>query len=502
MKTKIVISVIILTLVAGIFSFWYFQRNIYSKQDLKLDILAPPRADLAQLIEYTVLYTNNGEFRLENPVLTFQFPDHSIVEDGQSLRQEIPLETIYPGQGGRVTFKARLFGKEGDTRTAQAQLKYSPSNLDIDYVSETEGTTQITSDPLTLDFVIPSKIEAGKETTFKLGYRSDATYPLSNLGIKIEYPSGFIFKSASPQPLEETDWDIVLLNRGEGDSIEITGEIKGEVGEQKTFGAQLGLWQDGSFVILKEISKRVEIVIPSLYIAQEVNRNPQYIAEPGDFLHYEITFRNIGREPFTNLVLMVRLEGKSFDFNTVKVPDGDFHLSSRSIFFDGQKNPELQFLGPQEGGKAEFWIELGPQEKNAMLKNRVSLGAAVEEFEIKIDSKIELEQLVEYRTITWDIKNHYNNVENIKVRAVLAEDLSLTGEVVPGDSVLTFDSRSREVVWSVEKLEAGQKASISFGISERSKKPFNLIKISGEDQWTERITQTILEIEGEEDYDE
>ena len=495
MSNKIIIFIVILAVAIGLVGLWYYQRNVYSKEDLKLEIFGPSEAALAQEIEYTVTYKNNGNFRMEEPLLIFQFPEHSIVEGGQPLRQEIPLATIYPGKRDSVIFKARLMGKEGDIKNVQAWLSYSPANLDGSFVADTSHPVRVTSVPINLQFDLPMKIEAGKETTFGLSYLSNVDYPLSNLGIKMEYPSDFDFKSASPQPLEEPYWDIGLLNRGGGGSIEVVGEIKGEVGEQKIFKAQLGFWQNGSFVLLKEVLWGVEIIIPSLHITQEINQNPQYIAEPGDFLHYEIIFRNIGREPFNDLLLVARLEGRAFDFSTLKVPLGDFHSASRSVIFDAQINPDLRFLGPGEQGKVEFWIELGPQEKNAVLKNRVSLGAAVEEFATKIDSELALEQTIEHRTISWDLKNNYNDVKNIKVRAVLAEGLSLTGEMIPGDAVLTFDSRSREIIWSVEELAAGQKVSVAFGTSERAERPFEIIKISGEDQWTERTIQTTIAIE-------
>jgi len=494
-RNKLVLFIIILIIVIIAAGFWYYQKNSYSKADFSLDILAPREATLAQEVEYTIVYKNNGEFKLEEPVLIFQFPEYSIIEDGQASRREIPLETIYPKQEGQIKLKARLLGKKDDVKEAQAWLNYRPENLASQNIADTSFSTKITSVPIDLTSDLPSKIEAGKEITFRFSYFSNTDYPLSNLGIKIEHPSDFAFKSVSPEPLEELYWDIGLLNRGEGDSITITGEIEGKVGEEKSFKAQLGFWEDDYFVLLQELSKKVKIVIPSLYITQEINGNPQYIASPGDFLHYEIRFKNIGREPFNDLFLMVGLEGKAFDFESLKVQFGDFYRPSQSIIFDGQKNPKLQFLGAQEEGMVDFWIKLDdPQEKNAVLKDKVTLGSAIEEFEIKIDSELELEQTVDYRTITWDLKNYYNDVENIKAKAVLPEEIDLTGEVIPGDAVLTFNVSSREVTWNIEELAAGEDISVSFGISDRLDKPFKTIRITGEDQWTERIIETVLEI--------
>src|SRR3989344_5202886 len=241
MQNKIIISIIILAGLAGIFGFWYYQRNIYSKDVLKLEILGPDEADAAEEIEYAVKYKNNGNIRLEEPRLVFEYPEYSIVEDGRAIRQEIILEDIYPGQADTLYFKGRLLGKQGDIKKAKAWLSYRPKNLKARYESETSQAVKIKSVPLTLEFDIPSKIESGGEVSFRLNYFSNADYPLSDLGIKVEYPPDFEFADSNPKTLGENEWEIGLLNKAEGGRIEIKGSVLGEVEEEKTFKAQMGL---------------------------------------------------------------------------------------------------------------------------------------------------------------------------------------------------------------------------------------------------------------------
>ena len=69
MKNKLILIAIILAVLAGAIGVWYYQKNIYSKETLKLEILGPLTAELGQEIEYTVKYKNNGNVRLEAPVL-------------------------------------------------------------------------------------------------------------------------------------------------------------------------------------------------------------------------------------------------------------------------------------------------------------------------------------------------------------------------------------------------------------------------------------------------
>ena len=94
MRNKLILFIIILIVVLVSLGVWFYQRNSYSKADFSLEISAPRETTLAQEIEYTIIYKNNGEFELEEPVLIFQFPEYSIVEDGKGLRREIRRNTV------------------------------------------------------------------------------------------------------------------------------------------------------------------------------------------------------------------------------------------------------------------------------------------------------------------------------------------------------------------------------------------------------------------------
>ena len=72
---KITLFIIILALIAGIAGFYYYQKNIYSKEVLKLEILGQEEADLLQEVEYIVKYKNNGNTRLEEPELVLNTPN-------------------------------------------------------------------------------------------------------------------------------------------------------------------------------------------------------------------------------------------------------------------------------------------------------------------------------------------------------------------------------------------------------------------------------------------
>jgi len=524
MGRKLTISLIILTLILLTAAFWYYQKNIYSKEILKLEILGPTEVELAQEIEYIVKYKNNGNIRLEEPKLIFEYPKNSVVltEEGQegSLRQERELEDIYPGEEKILHFKARLLGKENEAKVAKAWLRYQPKNLKARYESATTFTTLIKSIPLTFEFDIPSKIDSAKESLFRLNYFSNLNYPLSNLRIKVEYPSGFEFIESQPRALANNEWEIPLLNRTEGGRIGISGILSGEVGETKIFRANLGIWQEGEFILLKEIVRGIEIAQPSIFISQKINDSPQYIANPGDYLHYEIFFKNTGEKVLENLFLVVQLEKEIFDFETLQAGSGLAQKEAGSIIWDHTVYPQLRFLPGMEEGKVEFWIKLKTElPQNPVIRTKISVGLAREEFVNKINTKLSLFQKGYFNqgpfknsgsippqvgqatnyTISWQVKNFYSDVRNLKVKVILPSQVRLTGELSPKDSRFAFDQASREIVWEVGDLPTGAESpEIFFQVtltpdSSQRGQAAELISpatIIAEDSWTGQTVQS------------
>ena len=84
---KFIFIIIILCIALGIAGFWYWQRNPYSKEILKLEILGPEEAAVSEEVEYTVKYKNNGNVRLEEPRLIFEFPEYTLLEEGLSEKE-------------------------------------------------------------------------------------------------------------------------------------------------------------------------------------------------------------------------------------------------------------------------------------------------------------------------------------------------------------------------------------------------------------------------------
>ncbi len=529
MGRKLVRLFIILIALFFLLGFWYYRTNIYSKEVLKLEILGPAEAGLADQVEYIVKYKNNGRIALEDSKLIFEYPSSSLIikeenqeaSQGDYLRQEVAIENIYPGEEKTISFKGRLLGKEGEAKVAKAWLDYRPKNLRARYESDTTFTTLVKGVPLTFEFDLPSKIDPGKEISFRLNYFSNLNYPLSNLRVKIEYPSGFEFRESQPTALAKDEWDIPLLNKADGGRVNITGLLIGEVGETKIFRATLGVWQEEEFILLKEITRGVEIAQPLIFVSQKINDSPQYVANPGEYLHYEISFKNTGEGVLENLFLVVQLEKDLFDLDTLRADSGQIQKESGFIIWDQNALPFLKFLPSLEEGKIDFWGKLKTDlPKNTSLRTKISIGLAKQEFVNKINTKLILSQKGYFNqgpfrnsgplppkigqittyTVSWLVQNFSNDARNLKIKAILPSYVNLIGNFSPSEARFTFDSSSREIVWELGDLPSGALSpelffQVSFVplASQIGQAPdlISQARVLAEDVWTGQTLQSI-----------
>ena len=529
MNKKILLLIMFVIAVIGFFFFLYYRENMFSKEILRLEILGPDNASTGEEIEYTVKYKNNGNFVLEQPRLAFNLPDNSLTEV-EKTKIVHELGDIYPGAQNFVIIKARLLGKEEDLKTAKASLSYVPKNITAAYESNTTFITKIDSTPITLDFDLPTKVEQGKSLQYAVNYFSNIDYPLENLSIKIDPVQGMDFVSADPSSLDGAEWKLKTLSKAQGGRINIVGNVLAGADQNLNFSASLGMWQNGMFVVIKQAEMQVQVIRPLLSISQQVNGSASYVASPGETLQYRIFFRNIGPTSFEDLFMVVKIDNNALDISTVEVGDGgQVQYGNNMIVWDGSQAPQLQYLGAQRQGEVSFsvkvkdnWVPSGSGPDGTVITNEVNISQITQKFSIKVNSGLVISQSAYYidenisnsgpippeagksttYVINWEIKNYFSDAKNTRVRAILPEGVSLTGQILPQDELsnFSFDSVSREIVWSAGDILAGtgvngDPVSLLFQVSLTPSAPqrgssaqlIEQVHISGENQFTNTI---------------
>ncbi len=524
---KIMFILLGLLLIVGPLGYFFYQRNIFGQDKLRFDITAPDTVDAGEEVEYIVRYRNNSDTRLEEVVLTFEYPENSIpleneedenVKKRGNLRREINVEELNPGEEKISVFKAILLGKEGSSFEANALIRYVPRNLAARYESKRDHVILIDKIPISFDFQIPTTVDPDRENSFRLRFSSEIDYPLTDLEVRFTYPSGFRFIRSTPDPETESKsiWTWPVLNKGDDGTIDIDGVLLGSPGDAKIFNAVLGVYVNDSFITLKEASRGTAISRSNLILDMQVNGKAEYVANPGELLHYEVFFRNIGEETLEELFLLVDLDGNTLNLSQVEPIDGRFQEERGVIIWSHTFDYALLSLKENEDGRVEFWARVREDlPHNPEIKVKASIERAEKILATKVNTRLSLTQdivregspfettgpfpfekgEVSNYAVRWKIRNYFNDVRSVVIRTKLPEGARITGNKSLEDVLLSFNSTTREAVMDISDISAGETKEIFFEVEINPEKDFeeeDIVLFEGEVRAEDRRTEGII----------
>jgi hypothetical protein len=479
MLKKITIILLILVVISAGVAYFYYQRNIFGQDRVHFEITAPEDVTVGEELEYVVRYKNNSDARLEEFLLVFEYPENSVpVEDEEDeniikrgdLRREIKVGELNPGEEKIVIFKTTPFGKKDDSLDAKAWISYVPKNITAKYETRRDHKAFIDSVPIDFEIQIPSTVDPSVEESIRLLFSSDIEKPLTDIEIQVEYPEDFyVIRSTPKTDADENNfWRWPVLNKGSDGAIDIDGLFEGESGDVKIVRATLGVWINDNFIVLKEASKGTSISQSNLLFTILMNGKDSYVASPGEFVHYEIFFRNLGEETLKDLFLQVELDKNTIDSDKVEAMNGRFQEDRNIIIWSHVFNSELQSLREDEEGKVEFWVEIKKDlPLNPEVKIKATMEKAIKEMVALINTTVNLKQEVvveggafdatEPFIVKWEVESLFNDIESVKIKTKLNQFATITKEQLPEEAELSFNETTKEIEITVDELKAKEK---------------------------------------------
>lgn len=469
----------------------------FDKSKVKLEISGPERIASGDEAVYTVKYGNKSKTTLKDIKLVFYFPEDSwpIETGNDDLIQNLDLNDLGAGQENQIELKARIIGQKDSRKKVQARLNFRPANLGSHFENQAEFSTVIISVPLILDFDLPLRLVSGQSFDFSLEYFNQGEVVFKDLKLKLEYPAGFNFESAEPEPLERNNfWSVSDLMAGRANKIFIHGVIEGREGERKSFKAQLGVLKNDQFISYAEAVEAVQISVSPLFVSQTVNGAADYVAKAGEVLNYKINYKNTTDVGIKDVVITSQLDGSALDLAGLELEKGSFDGLNRAITWKAGNLPALEFLGPRQEGQIEFKVKIKDSlpiknysDKNFSITNTVKINSSQTPLSLaniqvsgqsqmtaKIASQMTLEAKGYFRddlipnsgpmpprvgqattyTIKWHLSNTSNDLKNVKVTAYLPPHVQWLNKVKPSEADLKYNSGTGQLIWSLGDLPA------------------------------------------------
>lgn len=513
----------------GVAVYFAFFRNTFSKENIVVQISGPTEAVAGKEVSWLVTIKNKNEITIEDINLTFNYPSGVFNSDGSLKKKEKKIiKTIPGGEEKSVNFSGIIFGSEDEIKKAKVSIKYHPKSLSTFFENNATFSTRISETSILFSMNAPNSVDPGQPFSISFSWQSVFSFPLENVQIRLSPPEGFEQISSKldneRKEGEKIIFDLGSLNEGEGASLKIDGKINGNVGEEKLFRADFGIFDDVlyEFTSLAAIKKVITVYASTLDVFLQVNGDSDYIASPGENLAFMLNFSNTGKEVYRNLSLTAELESDVLDFTTLEAPGGT--VEGKKVNFTSKNFPDLLFLGPYGQGSVGFNVKVKDYDssfskENGLIKANITFGTIQKSFQIKVSSKTSLNEqaylalnelptnvkaaniftlpenvpLLEkgkdnFFVINFHLDNKGNKLRNAKIVFTLPQEVSFENKVFPQNLNINFDTAKREITLNIGNIGAksSQDYFLQFKINPQSlpQQIHNEIKLTGQDVWT------------------
>jgi hypothetical protein len=480
------------------------KQALFSESAVTVSVSGPTRTDSGKTATFEIDYKNNNFTSLNNAILEITYPQAITPTNNPGFKADSPtsgsfsLGTIGARGGGKMLFNVRAYSPQGALVYLKAQLQYGSALSASRYAADNQLGVTVAQAAVDFEIQAPQTISSGDEADYQITYRNIGSQPQENLKVKISYPAGFTFSSATPPASESNDtWYVRELQPGASGKIVVNGTLAGNRGETKLAQADIGTDQGGTFASMSEQDASTQIADSPLAIAQTVNGLTSLTADAGENLLFNINFKNTGNIGLSNVIVTEKLASPVLDYTTLSLPGGSYDQNSQTITWKASDIPDLASLAPGQGGDIKFSVNVksvipvasandqnfvisslaridSPDIPTPLAGNKIVSG---NQMDIKLNSKLILDvkgyhnepnaaivnagplppavgQETTY-TLHWRIANVSNAVSNAQVAAMLPTGVTYTGKIYPADARLVYNSRTNALVWNVGNVSAG-----------------------------------------------
>lgn len=519
-------SVVFFLGAVGFFTYYFTLgggANPASPNNIDIAISGPTEVAGGEPAQLQIVVTNRNRVTLELADLVITYPQgtRSPTDFATDLpSQRISLGTIEPGGRRQGTISAVFSGSEGAQAAVKAELEYRISGSNSIFVAASDYELAFSSSPLSISIDGNVETTSGQPIELTVTVAADASAPVKDVLLSIDYPFGFKFASASPAPAnnEQNLWALGDLSPGERRPVTIRGTLSGEQGDNRVFHFSAGTRKSSSNLAIdtkfasNTYGMRISQPFLGLTIAVNKESGTGVVISPGENVIVTINYQNNLSTQISDAVIAARLSGVLLDGSNVNTTDGFFRSSDDTVLWDKTTTQgKLASLPPGERGSVSFTFQMPTSDAlkgivNPRLDINVNAaGRRLSEAGVPQNLQSTVRQNVKIGTdlavaaqglyyanpfgssgpmppqagkettygVVFTITNTTNKVLNATMTAKLPPYVRWVGVYRPSTERLTFNQLDGTVTWLVGTIEPGaglngvepRQAAIAIGLT-------------------------------------
>jgi hypothetical protein len=492
----------LLIVIALVVGFYRVRQSFFAFERLSVTLSGPTELKSGNLSTYEISYKNANRADLKNVSLKLSYPEDFRPEARADFKPEgttsgvFSLGDIKGNSEGSVAFSGRAYSPKGNLIKIKAELSYTPSTVSSVFMTSNQLAVNILSAPITLEVMAPQNISSGDEVNYLITYKNDGVENFENIRVKIDYPEQFTFSSSDPKSSEGNNiWNLGNLSAGQSGKIVVAGKLEGKRDETKIVSIMIGANDNGDFVSYNETDVKTRIVSSPLTIVQTVNGFENLNTNAGEYLRFEINYKNEGNLGLRDVIVTEHLDSPVLDYTTLDMAGGSYDAQSKTIVWKAADYEELKNLLPGQGGVIKFSVRVkeiipvaSADDKNFVISSLAKIDSpdvptpismnkiiSGNKMDIKLNSKLILDVKGYYNdvnipnsgpippkvgeettyTMHYIVKSVSNDISDAKVETSLPTSVVMTGKVFPEGTPLSYNERTNSIIWNIGNLTAG-----------------------------------------------
>lgn len=370
-------SFLIFVFVAAISSVYlYFGGNQISNQNIFITIDGPASVGGGEVLPLQVAVTNQNSVPIESATLILKYPvgTRTASDDARNVFEErIPIEDIGPGETLNESIQVRIFGEENAEREINATVEYRVNESNGMFYKDAEPmAVRISSSPLVLRVENIENVASGQLVNVTLTAVSNASTPLENILITADYPTGFDYETADPEPVfGENVWRIRELLPEQTATIVLTGTVSGLTEEsfRVNFDAGPASIENQYLVDATLADARADFTIERPFIDMDITINGvegrEAVIPEGEPSEVQITVTNTLDETVYDMAVQVIPSGNALNDRSIRSSQGFYDSNRESVRWEVANNASFDRILPGDSRTLDFTVVPGERRSTA-----------------------------------------------------------------------------------------------------------------------------------------
>ncbi len=511
-KKKIIVWTIgILVLLAGVavagFYFFVNGQPTFTGDAVSIDMNAPVSVTAAEEMSIVFAVENGEAVDLKNAELTMQFPSNFSVSAVQPAAVNAAgnawdIGTVSTNGREKITIQGSFIGTPGTAGVFTARLSYFPANFNAQFQATEEFTVLITESSLTVALDVPTKILSGKQASYSAIVTNNSSSTIYRPWLALTIPETISIISYDPAPDDADDlqWEIAELNPGSSYTVTWQGTTTGDEGVMRELAVRAGTYgSSGTAITLVEESSIIFLANPQLALTLTVSgADDEYRASFGETLEYALQYQNGSDVRINDATIQIVIDDDKGLLDWEGLTDvHNGSVESGTITWTPDEIEALAAIAPGDEGAIIFSIPVqdnttvsaDSEQAYTIISSATARSESIPDLDgdslevssntvtvlmnTRLDLRVEgryysdeyipvgegpLPPVVGEQTtyqIYWYINNNINQVTDVTVRATLPDEAAWTGVSSRSAGDLTYDSSSRTITWTINKIPSG-----------------------------------------------